>query len=82
MTTDNYCFYLQNRLIQTCQTGGQWYSDTAPFSILWLSYPLINTLAYFFRNINDEENSFIKLALSGQVFPDEYEEVLAAGDRR
>jgi hypothetical protein len=23
MTTDNFCFYLQNRLIQTSQTGGQ-----------------------------------------------------------
>ncbi len=36
MTTDNLCFYLQNRLIQTGQTGGQWYSDTSPFSIPWL----------------------------------------------
>jgi hypothetical protein len=35
MTTDNFCFYLQNRLIQTSQTGGQWYSDTSPFSIPW-----------------------------------------------
>jgi hypothetical protein len=33
MTTDNFCFYLQNRLIQTIQKGGQWYSDTSPFSI-------------------------------------------------
>jgi len=33
MTTDNFCFYLQNRLIQTRQTGGQRYSDTSPFSI-------------------------------------------------
>ncbi len=33
MTTDNFCFYLQNRLIQTIQTGVQWYSDTSPFSI-------------------------------------------------
>jgi hypothetical protein len=24
---------LQNRLIQTIQTGGQWCSDTSPFSI-------------------------------------------------
>jgi hypothetical protein len=30
MTTDNFCFYLQNRLIQTSQTGGQQYSDTSP----------------------------------------------------
>jgi hypothetical protein len=33
MTTDNICFYLHNRLIQTSQTGGQQYSDTSPFSI-------------------------------------------------
>jgi hypothetical protein len=31
-TSDNFCFYLQNRLIQTSQIGGQWYSDTSPFS--------------------------------------------------
>ncbi len=30
-----FCFYFQNRLIQTGQTGGQWYSDTSPFSIPW-----------------------------------------------
>jgi hypothetical protein len=30
MTTDNFCFYFQNRLIQTGQTGDQWYSDTSP----------------------------------------------------
>jgi hypothetical protein len=33
MSTDNFCFYLQNRLIQTSQTGGQRYSNTSPFSI-------------------------------------------------
>jgi hypothetical protein len=32
MTTENFCFYLQNRLIQTSQTGGQRYSGTSPFS--------------------------------------------------
>jgi hypothetical protein len=36
MTTDNFCFYLQIRLIQTRQMEGQWYSDTPPFSIPWL----------------------------------------------
>jgi hypothetical protein len=30
MTTENFCFYLQNRLIQAGQTGAQWYSDTSP----------------------------------------------------
>jgi hypothetical protein len=33
MTTDNFCFHLQNRLIQTSQTGGQRYSDTPPLII-------------------------------------------------
>ncbi len=33
MTTNNFWFYLQNRLIQNSQTGGQLYSDTSPFSI-------------------------------------------------
>ncbi len=33
MTTDNFCFYLQNRLIQTSKTGGQQYIDTTPYSI-------------------------------------------------
>ncbi len=35
LTTDNFGFYLQNRLIQTSQTGGQWYRYTSPFSIPW-----------------------------------------------
>jgi hypothetical protein len=36
---------LQNRLIQTSQTGGQWYSDTSPFSIhgIHLKYDLALT---------------------------------------
>ncbi len=38
MITDNFCFYLQNRLIQTSQTGGQWYSDTSPFRIPCLQH--------------------------------------------
>ncbi len=33
MTTDNFRFYLLDRLIQTSQTEGQQYSDTSPFSI-------------------------------------------------
>jgi hypothetical protein len=39
MTTDNFCFYLQNRLIQTSQTGGQCYSDTSPLVFLVTSLP-------------------------------------------
>ncbi len=33
MTTDNFNFYLQNILMQTSQTGGQWYNDTSPYTI-------------------------------------------------
>ncbi len=33
LNTDSFCFYLQNRLIQTSQTGGQQYSGTSPYSI-------------------------------------------------
>jgi hypothetical protein len=31
--TEYFCFYLQNRLIQTSKTGGQWYNDTSLFGI-------------------------------------------------
>jgi hypothetical protein len=41
MTTDNFCFYLQNRLIQKGQTGGQLYSNTSPFSFPWLNSSLV-----------------------------------------
>ncbi len=37
MTTDHFCFYLQNRVIQTSQTGGQQYSDTSLFSTPWFN---------------------------------------------
>jgi hypothetical protein len=34
---------LQYRLIQTSQTGGQWYSDTSP--LVFPGNQLVNTLA-------------------------------------
>ncbi len=43
MTTDNLCFYLQNRRIQTSQTGGQGYSDTSPLSIAWFDVEMANS---------------------------------------
>jgi hypothetical protein len=45
MTTDNFCFYLQNRLIQPSPTGGQQYSDTSPFSIPCLKQTTFDTFA-------------------------------------
>ncbi len=56
MTTDKFCFYLQNRLIQTSQAGGQWYSDASPFSIPWT-----NTLYLLAWRVSDKERSFILL---------------------
>jgi hypothetical protein len=41
MTSDKFCFYLQNILIQTSETGGQWYSDTSPLSIPCFDYHFI-----------------------------------------
>jgi hypothetical protein len=41
VTNENSCFYLQNRIIQTSQTGCEWYNDTSPFSIPWLQYQLL-----------------------------------------
>ena len=41
MTTDIFCFYLQDTLIQTIQTGGQQYSDTSPFSIPWVDIDML-----------------------------------------
>jgi hypothetical protein len=58
MTTDNFCFYLQNRLFQTSQTGGQQHSDTSPFSIPWIGhlaeffFEKRRTLPIFGSNVN------------------------------
>jgi hypothetical protein len=46
MTAENFCFYLQNRLIQTSQTGGQQYSDTSPLVFPGLGYSARKALAY------------------------------------
>jgi hypothetical protein len=46
MTIGNFSFYLQKRLIQTSQTGGQWYSDTSPFSIPWFESNKISHISH------------------------------------
>jgi len=56
-TTDNFSFSLQNRLIKTNQRGGQWYSDTSPFSIpclCWKGLPGTNSSRVLIR---DGENN-------------------------
>ncbi len=46
MTTDNFSFYLQNRLIQTSLTGGQWYNDTSRLVFPGLSLSSLFSLVY------------------------------------
>jgi hypothetical protein len=59
MTTDNFCFYLQKRLIQASQTGGQRYSDTSPFSIPCLNPWMMSRVSY-----HRWSNPLLKLAPS------------------
>ena len=56
MTADNFRFYLQNRLIQTGQAGGQLYSDSSPFSVPWKGWSLPNS-APSFQMLDYVENS-------------------------
>ncbi len=72
MTTDHFCFYLQNRLIQTGQIGGQLYSDTSFLycSLVIVSYkmagrqndlaPLEKNLTHF-NNFSSDEISSAKV---------------------
>jgi hypothetical protein len=45
-----FCYYLQNRLIRTSQTGGQLYSDTSPFSAPW--FIISRTTEIYILNVN------------------------------
>jgi hypothetical protein len=71
MTTYNFCFYLQNRLIQTSQTGGQWYSDTSPFSIPCLNgqkeifLKAKNLILISYRTVSLENKIFHRRCLRG-----------------
>jgi hypothetical protein len=60
MTTNNFCFYLQNRLIQTSQTGGQQYSHTSPFS-----NPCSSLLVH---GISDKEEMFYEICPQSQNY--------------
>ncbi len=62
MTTEIFCFYLQNRLIQASNTGGQWYSDTSPFSIPWTNTRLVQKFSNYGRK------KFYNMGPSGQYY--------------
>ncbi len=68
MAANNFCFYWQNRLIETGQTGGQWYSDTSTFSIRWLNHSRETRLS---KEQEEEEEITMKNAfLLGSRFSD------------
>jgi hypothetical protein len=69
MTTDNFYFYLHNRLIQTSQTGSQWYNDTSPFSIPWFSGTGLtewNSASLFNKSIGGSSEKVIPKKFSWQ----------------
>ncbi len=71
MTTDIFCFYSQNRLIQTSQTGGQQYNDTSSLSIPWLNWLYWNEVI---KNINKSH------PVDGVDDPEQDKELDGAGD--
>ena len=56
-----FCFYLQNRLIQTSQTGGQQYSDTFLFSNPWWRLWRLTSINYFLNNFLSLLNTMFKV---------------------
>ena len=70
MTTDNFCFYLQNRLIQNSQTGGQRNSDTSPFGIPCLVHHCCVNWRFGFKSQAQDPTSTLSLTNSKlQNFP-------------
>ncbi len=69
MTTDNFCFYLQNRLIQTSQTGGQWYNDTSPFRISWCRPLKCGSDVHFFQKFVSADGCGLGLARPNPAEP-------------
>jgi hypothetical protein len=69
ITTDNFCFYLQNSRIQTSQKGGQQYSDTSPFSIPWFEYGQDwGTLSHFYDLIIVRKSKLERLFQTSHKF--------------
>jgi hypothetical protein len=65
----NFFIYLQNRLIQSSQTGGQQYIDTSPFSSPWIkgSNPATGTSGLYDKPatvVNDDSSIINKLETS------------------
>jgi hypothetical protein len=63
MTTDNFCYYLQHRLIQTGQTGGQLYSYTSPFRVTCYSPSLFLLSVHVLLNRMSEHLEYVILEI-------------------
>jgi hypothetical protein len=75
MTIDNFCFYLQNRLFQTSQTGGQEYHEGgAPLVFVDTTY---NNPALKYRAMLRRPTWQKRSSLFGQLV-DEEKKVVAA----
>jgi hypothetical protein len=61
MTTDNFCFYLKNRLIRANQTGGQQYSDTSR-DVFWEQKCLPTPLWIWAKNNQNSQHMEIELS--------------------
>jgi hypothetical protein len=59
MTTANFCFYLQNRLIPTGQTGGQLYIDTSPFSVPFLHHQHLDFARFFYTFASGKDHQMM-----------------------
>jgi hypothetical protein len=58
-----FCFYLQNRLIQTSRKGGKWYNDTSPFSIPWLQLYLLGLHWLLYHSLDKLNKMSMSLGL-------------------
>jgi len=69
---------LSYSLFQTSQTGGQWYSDTSPFSIPWIGsnlltdmIPALKKIASTKRNVSEGEKNVLWDCGPGDAHDDE-----------
>jgi hypothetical protein len=70
MTTDNFCFYLQNRLMQNIQIGAWRYNDTSPFSIkdIISNFSILSVAWHSFVMISVRLSVTVKLIMLVVIF--------------
>jgi hypothetical protein len=78
LTTDIFCFYLQNRRIQNSQTGGQLYSDTSPFSIPCTRKHTLSLLFSLSLEKSAQTTSSIDLCRSIDIYTSRFSQLAAS----